>query len=170
MKHSSLNCVVSMCEQCLAETSMYVLGDNKNYHVLPGYILVRATKNGRQMIAGNWGLVRSNDPDFVWEITPTPNRFWGMSDEELDQLPDHEQDYLTEWEISASAFGKQMMNFFITRREMNFFKPIEFLHKACAKKGWKSSEASLETWLFHYLGVYIENAVVEDSSKIKAKE
>lgn len=48
-----------MCLQCQAETKYYV-------EFAPGWHLVRATKTvDGEMNAGDWGLVRTNDPDFI---------------------------------------------------------------------------------------------------------
>lgn len=51
--------------QCLTEAKMY--GE-----VIPGWYLVKATKTSPwgHWPAGYWGLVRMNDPDFVWEPDP----------------------------------------------------------------------------------------------------
>ena len=54
-----------MCEQCSAAT--LTLGE-----VLPGVALVRATRAGRYMQPGQYGLVEQNDPFFVFTAALEP--------------------------------------------------------------------------------------------------
>lgn len=158
MLHSLKNCGVHMCEQCVAKTKMYVLPGQPE-EVLPGYFLVRATQDGHEMKANEWGLVRCNDPDFIFAVTPEPFAFWGMSDEELDKLPDHEQDSISEWETLSATFGKQTLASILERQYREYFETIDQLRLACVAKGWKAEDSSMERWLFHYLGTYLLTAV-----------
>lgn len=54
-----------MCEQCVTEA-------RDHGEVLPGWKLVRASRDGNIMKADQWGLVSGNDPDFCWSATPRP--------------------------------------------------------------------------------------------------
>ena len=53
-----------MCIQCCAKSELY--GTEEDCEVLPGWYLVRATVTVDGWNAGEWGLVRSNTPDFIW--------------------------------------------------------------------------------------------------------
>lgn len=53
-----------MCMQCCTKSELY--GTGGDCEVLPGWYLVRATVTAYGWNAGEWGLVRSNDPDFIW--------------------------------------------------------------------------------------------------------
>lgn len=73
-----------MCLQCCAETVTYG-------KFAPGWYLVRATRTVEgEMDAGEWGLVRSNDPDvfFATELTiPTSiEQFRKLADKFIDEL------------------------------------------------------------------------------------
>lgn len=68
-----------MCEQCTTEALTY--GE-----VIPGWLLMRAQKDGNRWKAGEWGLVWSNDPSFTWTSTPTPNPAFGLDDEAEEAL------------------------------------------------------------------------------------
>ena len=65
-----------MCEQCTAKAVGFG-------SPLPGWYLVRATTDGWMMKDQDWGLVRCNDPDFYWDVTPIPDPYKGMTDEEV---------------------------------------------------------------------------------------
>lgn len=74
-----------MCEQCSAATITY--GE-----IVPGFWLVRATQQGNTMVLGDWGLVESNDPHFVWQGDIVPDPTEGLSDEDLETMtPEQEQ-------------------------------------------------------------------------------
>jgi hypothetical protein len=51
-----------VCEQCQAETKTYG-------QVAPGWWLIQATKDGDAMKSGDFGLVRINDPEYIWPAT-----------------------------------------------------------------------------------------------------
>jgi len=70
-----------MCDQCVAATV--------GWDLFPGWILVRARLDCDSMKAGDWGLLRCNDPDFVWR-TPVPgptDPLFGISEEEERAIP-----------------------------------------------------------------------------------
>lgn len=67
-----------MCDQCNADPLSY--GE-----VIPGWILMRARRDGIRWRKDDWGLVCSNDPTFTWTSTPTPCPLFCMPDEE-DQM------------------------------------------------------------------------------------
>lgn len=82
-----------MCLQCMTKAEIFANGP-ENYEVLPGYILLRATKDAYEKddpewAKGEWGLVRCNDPDLIWagEILEAPDG-WG-DDDKLDNDPAH---------------------------------------------------------------------------------
>ncbi len=57
-----------MCEQCMTDAVLWS-------QVLPGWTLMRAREDSSNTKAGQYGLLRSNNPDVVWssppEIEPT---------------------------------------------------------------------------------------------------
>lgn len=69
-----------MCLQCC--TDAVTIKEN----ILPGYFLVKASKTYcNDWKEGQLGLVRQNDPDFVWD-NPGPDPTAGMTDEEIENL------------------------------------------------------------------------------------
>lgn len=159
MLHSSKSCAVHMCEQCSAATEIYVIGDQSE--VLPGWCLVRATQDGNFMKKGDWGLVESDVPTFIFSQTPTPNKFWGLPDEELDLLPDEEQEYLTEWDTAAGEFSQTLFSCLAEQQYRLHYETMERLVVACKAKGWKSEESNFADWLFNYLGTWLLVAKAE---------
>jgi hypothetical protein len=142
-----------MCEQCNAETVMYVK-PNTNY-VLPGYFLVRATKDGRIMKKDDWGLVQCNDPDFIWSITPVCDPDDGLSDEQVDELPDDKNRYTSYW--SAAKNLSKALN-------LGSFDNCVRLGEAMKKAGWVSWDVGYGTyWLCNHIAKFLKTAnVVKD--------
>lgn len=56
-----------MCEQCCVAALQFG-------KVLPGWYLIRARRKGNHMQEGDWGLVRQNDPDFIWTTKPVKDK------------------------------------------------------------------------------------------------
>lgn len=63
-----------MCMQCDVEAENLGL-------VLPGWYLMRSRLGVEKWPQGHWALVRSNDPDFVWATTPTPDPLHGVHED-----------------------------------------------------------------------------------------
>ena len=78
-----------MCEQCVAEARDW--GE-----VLPGWTLIRASRDGNTMKADQWGLVSGNDPDFWWTVTPRPRPPEGSADGRA-------------WSLDADEFEKTLV-------------------------------------------------------------
>ena len=53
-----------MCEQCLVNPLYYG-------QVFGNWSLIRARRKGIDMEVGDWGLLKVNDPSFIWKTTPT---------------------------------------------------------------------------------------------------
>jgi hypothetical protein len=69
-----------MCLQCCTD-AVVIKKD-----ILPGYVLVRASKDCDIWKEGQFGLVQENDPDFIWD-NPGPNPLDGMTDNEINDCP-----------------------------------------------------------------------------------
>jgi len=136
-----------MCEQCCAKTEDY--GE-----IFPGWYLVRATVNGMEMLTGQWGLVRTNDPEFIWTDDPTPI---GDLNERCDKLGDEDEgtpeydeafDAWFAWMNKAKDFGK----FFQVDPDMGWR-----LVEEGRKVGYEPSAKPFYEWFYDYLGVWIQN-------------
>lgn len=80
-----------MCDQCESATLGWAL--------FPGWTLVKARLDSDSMKAGDWGLVRQNDPDFVWrKPAPGPlDPLYGLTEEEERKIPKEDP----RWETSS---------------------------------------------------------------------
>ena len=69
-----------MCLQCVTDAVIIKNG------IIPGYTLMKAAKSCDEWKEGQYGLVNSNDPDFIWD-NPGPDPTADMNDEQIDNLP-----------------------------------------------------------------------------------
>lgn len=121
-----------MCLQCLVDP--YYFGE-----IAPGWKLIRARKNDHkdhEMKAGDWGLLRSNDPDFIWSVYPLHiAQFDTATDEEFFI-------YSKALEEFENSLKNSSLNTFVN------------LVNACK---YNEKEHFVE-WLFNHLAQYIETA------------
>lgn len=129
-----------MCEQC--STDSLDIGE-----VVPGLSLFQAKKDGRHMKAGDFGLVRSNDPDVTWSFRPEPDPYEGMSDEEIDR-----QDGVAwaAWRDKARAFSLECK----VQLGMTTAFRIGLLCQAAGYDATK--DGRLDFWLFHRVGLLFQ--------------
>ena len=140
-----------MCEQCNAKTAYYV-GKNTD-EVLPGYILVRATKDGNYMRKNDWGLVRCNNPDFIWSITPVCDPLDGLSDKQIDALA-KDANCCKPYEKAVKSLRKSL--------DSGSFDYCVSLGEAMKKAGWKPEDDGWGAeWLCNYLAKFLKTATVE---------
>ena len=119
-----------MCEQCCALTDTYL-------SPLPGWWLVRASDDGMMMKKNDWGLVRHDDPDFIWSITP-----WPDPGDEAGELSDKWWDECGEFMRSLTSAPREGW----------------LLVEACIKAGYDPEEPGcVEFWLFDHLGKWIRD-------------
>ena len=139
-----------MCEQCSAATVNYVGKDGNQ--VLPGYFLVRATKDGREMKNGDWGLVVCNDPDFIWSITPVCDPDDGLTDEQIDALPDDKMRYRA-WEKANRKLKKSLdsASFDSSIRLGNAMRDVGYVPDNDGIASW---------WLCNYIAKFLKTATV----------
>ncbi len=129
-----------MCEQC--NTDCVTFGE-----VVPGLFFIQAKKAGRLMRAGDYGLVRCNDPDLIWSFRPEPDPYEGMSDEEINQ-----QDGVAwaAWRDKAKAFALECK----VQLGMNLAFRFGLL---CQAGGYDiEKDGRLDWWLFHRVGLLLQ--------------
>jgi hypothetical protein len=114
-----------MCEQCVAEAVQH--GE-----VLPGWVLIRASRDGNLMKAGQWGLVSGNDPDYVWSATPRPE-------------PPCQDPQWSAWSEEARHFEEAL------RAD----PPTGYLLYAAARQAGFIPEGRFAFWLFGRLGRHL---------------
>ncbi len=130
-----------MCEQCLAETKMY----NDEKEVLPGFFLVRATKDGQFMKTGDWGLVMGNNPSFLFSSTPEKEPF----------VVDENNNDITDLKIWEEWLGKVKLFDFNLNQTNNNLKDSYLLVKSCYEAGYKDNDGYVGYWLFSYLSQFV---------------
>jgi len=145
-----------MCEQCQARAVTYVGPKKKN--VLPNYFLVRATKNGSKMKEGDWGLVRINDPDYIWSITPLLDPDDGLSDEEIIS-PFKDNNYKED--SNYKEFYKAVSNIEKSLNSGSFDKAIQ-LGEAMKKSGYNPHKHGYRSafWLCDHIAKFLKTATI----------
>ena len=137
-----------MCEQCCTNA---VLWDE----IVPGWALMLARRDGTEMKAGQWGLVRCNDPDVIFSQTPMTDPFAGMTDEEIDCTV-----LGSELFEAANEFDSGFAKFSVALK----FDPWvgHELIKAGISAGFdRERDGSFAFWLFHRLGQRLAQEPVE---------
>lgn len=116
-----------MCMQCLTKSKMIV------EQPIPGYFLVQATVGIEEWPEGYYGLVRCNDPDFIWKTRPRP------------EPPESDQDAWAKWAKEAEEFEECLNGDAMTGW---------FLVDACKRAGYDPDEYGyrIAYWLFGKLG------------------
>ena len=131
-----------MCEQCSAEVDGWA-------YPLDGWVLIRATKDGFFMKKGEWGLLRSNDPDFIWEETPTLDPTEGLTDEELDKASVELQDAEDNFTRAAQKFEDDLQGYPASGWE---------LYNAALKAGYdKAKHGRFAFWVFNHLAKHLRD-------------
>jgi hypothetical protein len=139
-----------MCEQCSAKTVYYVHEDTNN--VLPGYILVRATQDGWEMKKDDWGLVKSNDPDFIWSTTPVCDPDDGLTDEQIETLQNDQSGRYVEYEKALNNL-KWSLN-------RGCFNYCVRLGDAMQKAGWNHDNNDGAYWLCNHIAKFLKTATI----------
>jgi hypothetical protein len=126
-----------MCEQCSAATVTF--GE-----VLPGVAVIRATRDGLSMKAGQWGLVTMNDPFIIFDSSPVVDPAHGWTDDQVNASEDGHP--MWAWHDLSGEF-----------REKLYVPPrlgARLIEKATAL-GYTDDDGDLAHWLFHRMGVVV---------------
>lgn len=131
-----------MCLQCEAKAKII------KRDILPGYSLMISRSNHPDWPVGHYGLVRCNDPDFVFKEKPVADPGKGVN---LD-LEKNSKIYAA-WEIWA-AETESMETKFTCSPELG-----HALYKACLKAGWRPKRDGLRLmyWLRNYMGIKLKH-------------
>jgi hypothetical protein len=142
---------LKMCEQCCAQVDSW--GE-----ILPGWSLVRATRDGNYMKKGDWGLVEVNDPAFIFSTTPIKDLTYGLTDDEIDRMDINEIDKfhnvcaLIETEMVKSLSDRWPINDYAGRGiHMAIWSRLD---RAIEKNTDK--EYDKFCWLVHHMAQFIE--------------
>lgn len=130
---------------------------------LPGWTLVRARAHDEDWPIGWWGLLRINDPDFVWEMTPVATPTFGMSEKQEDDFLDRAQwGGVSQTEADADGWlewpaGRAFVDAFVSTDPETGYELVA----AGIKMGFVPGKWHFAVWLFEYLGHYLKNAEME---------
>lgn len=139
-----------MCQQCSTEAVDY--GE-----FIPGWSLVRATKDYRNVKRGDWGLTAGGDPECWWpsEFVPLKDPMFGLTSDEMDRtdwLGDEICDRF--WEVTEKVQGKL------------FLDPLagHDLVQDAKTAGFDRRQHFLTDWLVHKMALLIEERIVFHNS------
>ncbi|KVP39616.1 hypothetical protein WJ87_05120 [Burkholderia ubonensis] len=130
-----------MCLQCM--TNAIIIKKN----VLPGFDLMQSQQDAKGWPKGAYGLVEINDPTVVFPGPLLNDPTAGMSDDELNALPEMPAEVYA-FDQSAEALGEQLILDAVTGHR---------LVQACIECGYKPKEdGCLHFWLLHYLATQVD--------------
>lgn len=138
-----------MCEQCFTQSLIW------KKPVVPGFFLTLAQKDGWYMKKGWFGLLRCNDPDFVFKALPEKDPAWGREeDDSLDAS-------WYEWYLKAHEFGLELMTLIgISAPDDDINTSLTDCYElgvACKEAGWNPEKhPRMHEWLFHTIACHIE--------------
>ena len=148
-----------MCLQCLTKSKVIVK------EILPGYCLQKATVGHAEWPKGYYGLVRINDPDFIWKGEPLEDPLYNMPDSEVDALPN--KSLLLKKNREYFDRVEQIEKHLVTSMgERLDIMAMYALVKACKKIGYKEKVHGYRVvaWLSHHMALKIKKT---DQKKIK---
>lgn len=133
-----------MCTQCSAH-AVVVKRD-----VLPGITLMRATKDTKHWPLDWFGLVKFNDPMFVFKGPLRLDPCHGLSEDDLDWMPEHPEGY-DEYATLAEELTNVKLDSLVATHEFV---------QACLDAGYHPKEHGykLGYWLGHHLAQQLESA------------
>lgn len=125
-----------MCLQC--DTNAVVIMQD----VLPGFSLYQAQTDAPEWPKGWFGLVECGDPTVVFPGPLLADPTFGMSDEQLDAMPDFPAGY-NAFTQGADAIGEKLVLPALAGYHLT---------KACIEQGYSNLDhGHLHYWLLHYL-------------------
>lgn len=133
----------NMCLQCMTNARMI------KENIFPGWHLKQSMKHHPDWPKGWYGLLRCNDPDFIWKekMIPMPLMY--------NESPKANQKKIDDWFETLSKFESEL---FITSILVGYE-----LYKACLKSGYKPKKDGYRIclWIVNSIGKVIQ----EDEKK-----
>lgn len=126
-----------MCLQCTAQ-SVKIVQD-----VIPGFSLCLATVDTPEWKAGQYGLVECNDPTVIFDGPLARDNTAGMTDDEINALPEDQQSLLDAFLTAGERFEEQL--------EMDPNTGYRLVC-ACIENGYRPEEdGRVAHWLMHHM-------------------
>lgn len=141
-----------MCLQCCTEAESFS-------EVIPGWALMRATKDAfpgasdPEWRTGEWGLIQSNDPDYIFDLEMVTDPTFEMSDQDLD---DEKYDKVAARKFDDEAYKLQNA---LIGDPLAGYRLIE----ACIKAGWDGDKHGyrISHWLLHKMALHVMKTLPE---------
>ena len=134
---------LNMCLQCETKARTIVK------EVLPGYSLMKSMVDHPDWPIGHYGLVRSDDPDFVWEGKPLIDPLFRMTRAQIKKVLGKDRDrfgkILTDYK-GFCALASSMEKKFAVDPYIGYL-----LVKGCFKVGFRESDGRFMFWLCHHM-------------------
>ena len=140
-----------MCLQCLVDP--YYFGQ-----VIPGWLLIRARKDDykddpTEMAAGDWGLLRCNDPEIIWNVMPRlapQSPSYGVSVKDCVDA----QAELKRLEDIEDRYYKDIERFEVAIKRNSIDTTFELMTAGVAA-GYDPEERGFAEWLFNRIAEHI---------------
>lgn len=146
-----------MCDQC--ESEAIIIGDKE---VLPGWFLTQAQKDTDIIKKGEYGLVVTNSPSFIFATTPIIDPLDNLTDHQINTLAKNDPiwDLNNAWNKAARDFGNSIS----TNVDM---MSVYNLVVAGMKVGYEPGVHgyNFEYWLFSYLGKFLRDNPIPEVAK-----
>lgn len=111
--------------------------------VIPGFSLMQATRDGHGWLAGQYGLVETNDPTVVFDGPLLQDPAAGLTDDKINNLPAAECAAVERFMTVAEQFGEKLV--------LDAHAGYRLVH-ACISKGYSPDEdGHVEFWLMHFI-------------------
>lgn len=135
-----------MCDQCNAKVTFF--GEP-----MPGWYLMRATRDGIVWKAGEWGLVSGDDPDFRWSSTPTPSVLFGVHDDSEQERWLQANEGTPQYERELSGPPADFSAALLTEPGRGYRLVV-----AAMQRGYDPEESGdFASWLFDLLGEHLKD-------------
>jgi hypothetical protein len=148
-----------MCLQCNCDAISY--GE-----VLPGWALMRARKDdygdSPEWKTGEWGLVRINDPDYIWSGDLLKNPMLDWTDDQIDSCEDD----------AVIAAENKFVDCWLNLHD-NLVGNAECGYELCLAAisvGWNKETTRLPEWLMDRMANWVEthSSIDNDGEKANA--
>lgn len=142
-----------MCLQCVTEAETII-----EFPII-GYWLMQSKKGHPDWPEGYFGLVKCNDPDFVWEGEVYYDPLDEMTDDEIDAIPKGDPLWEKYWAFSEHV--DRVEPAFSCRPELGY----QFVN-ACIASGYnRHKDGYVLYWFISRIGKMLEKKRIDNSER-----
>lgn len=144
-----------MCMQCFTKALVW------RKEILPGYKLMLARQDYQGIRRGMYGLVRSNDPDVVWEVEPITDPLAGVDTAELEDnsiLWKQDSNFMQ----AVAAFSEWLRidpAALISGQAKGLCIEVAYnIVDACIRSGYNKEQHGLvASWLLNHIAIFLQH-------------